>query len=58
MVQQLRLLIKTNVSTNYASIKKAAEALGVTQPALSYCFQKTNSFILKDRYLVEKETDA
>jgi ribosome-binding protein aMBF1 (putative translation factor) len=49
---------ETNVPTNYTSIKKAAEALGASQPALSYRFQKTNSFILKGRYLVEKATDA
>lgn len=45
---------KTNVSTNYASIRKAAEALGVTHKALSYHFKKTNSFIFKGRYQIEK----
>ncbi len=45
---------KTNVSTNYTSIRKAAEALGETHKALSYHFEKTNSFIFKGRYQIEK----
>jgi group I intron endonuclease len=46
--------LNTNVSSTYTSIRKAAEMLGVTHKALSYHFKKTNSFVFKGRYLVEK----
>lgn len=46
--------LKTNVSSTYISIRKAAEILGVTHKALSYHFKKSNSFVFKGRYLVEK----
>jgi hypothetical protein len=35
-------------------MKKAAEALGVSQPALSFRFKKESSFLLKKRYQIEK----
>lgn len=46
--------IDTNETKTYSSINKAAEALDVSQQRLSYHFQKTNSFILKGRYQIEK----
>jgi len=45
---------ETNATSTYASIRKAAEALGVTQRTLCYHFKKTNSFIFKGRYRIEK----
>jgi len=45
---------ETNATSTYASLRKAADALGVTQPTLSYHLRKTNSFMFKDRYLIEK----
>jgi group I intron endonuclease len=44
----------TNETITYCSIPKAAEALGVRRQALSYHFKKTNSFIFKARYQIEK----
>lgn len=45
---------ETNETITYSSINKAAKALGVSQQRLSYHFQETNSFILKDRYQLDK----
>lgn len=46
--------ISTGVVSNYASIRLAAEALGVTQQALSKRFKTNSSFVLKGLYLIEK----
>lgn len=47
--------LETNEVSIFSSMKKAAEALGVTHPALSKRFGgTTNSFILKGRYQIEK----
>ena len=46
--------LKTNETSIYSSMKKAAKALGVTQPALSFRFKTNNSFLLKERYQIEK----
>lgn len=43
-----------NEKQTYSSISKAAEALGVSQQRLCYHFKKTNSFILKSCYQIEK----
>jgi transcriptional regulator with PAS, ATPase and Fis domain len=47
--------IETAVRSNYVSMSKAAEAMGVTTAALTKRFKKTNCFILKGRYQVEKK---
>ena len=48
--------LETNETSTFSSMKKAAEALGVTHPALSKRFGgTTNSFVLKGRYQIEKE---
>lgn len=47
--------IETGLRSNYASMTKAAEATGVSPAALSKRFKKTNCFILKGRYQVEKK---
>lgn len=46
--------IKTNEISEYTSITKAAEAIGVTQPSLSFRFKIKNSFVVKKRYQIEK----
>jgi DNA-binding transcriptional ArsR family regulator len=48
--------LETNLSSNYASIRKAAKALGVAQSALSNHLKKNplSSFVLKGRYQIEK----
>jgi len=46
--------LETNATSTHFSIRKAAEILGVTHKALTYHFKKTDSFVFKDRYLVEK----
>jgi hypothetical protein len=45
---------ETAIISTYTSINRAAKVYGVTQQALSYHFKKTNSFVLKGRYLFEK----
>jgi hypothetical protein len=47
--------IETGVRSNYVSMAKAAEATGVSTAALSKRFKKTNCFILKGRYQIEKK---
>jgi group I intron endonuclease len=47
--------IETGVRSNYVSMAKAAEATGVSTAALSKRFKKTNCFILKGRYKIEKK---
>jgi len=47
--------LETNEISMYTSIKKAAQAMGVSQPAISARLKQTNgTFILKKRYRVEK----
>lgn len=46
--------LETNETSIFSSMKKAAEALGVTQPALSQRFKKASSFLFKGRYQIEK----
>lgn len=48
------LNITTNETYIYPSIKKAAEAIGISQPALSLRFKTKSSFIVKKLYQVEK----
>ena len=47
--------LQTGVRSNYLSMNKAAEAMGVSTPALTKRFKKTNCFILKGRYQAEKK---
>lgn len=47
--------LETAVRSNYVSMSKAAEAVGVYTAALSKRFNKTNCFILKGRYQIEKK---
>jgi len=50
--------LKTNETSVYTSITKAAKAMGVTQPPLSRRVKNTQgSFIVKKRYQVEKVND-
>jgi group I intron endonuclease len=50
--------LKTNETSVYTSITKAAKAMGVTQPSLSIRVKNTQgSFIVKKRYQVEKIDD-
>jgi group I intron endonuclease len=48
--------LKTNETSVYSSITKAADAMGVSQAAISKRFKNTSqdSFIIKKRYKVEK----
>ena len=46
--------LETNLSSNYVSIRKAAEALGVANSTLFYHFKKSSFFCLKGRYQIEK----
>jgi hypothetical protein len=46
--------LETNATSTFASISKAAEALGISKQALSKRFKTTNSFVLKGRYQIEK----
>lgn len=46
--------LKTNETSFFSSMKKAAEMLDVSQPALSFRFKTNNSFLLKKRYQIEK----
>lgn len=52
----LRIIdLKTNETSVYSSITKAAKAMGVTQPPLSRRVNnRQGSFIVKKRYQVEK----
>lgn len=51
--------LKTNETSVYTSIKKAAEAMGVAQPSISQRLSKTQgSFTMKKRYLVEKVNES
>lgn len=52
----LRVLdLKTNETSIYTSITRAAKAMGVTQPPLSRRVKNTQgSFIVKKRYQVER----
>ena len=51
--------LKTNETSVYTSIKKAAEAMGVTHPAISKRLSKhQGSFIVKKRYQVEKVNET
>jgi len=52
----LRILdLKTNETSEFSSITRAAKAMGVTQPALSSRLNKAQgSFIVKKRYQVER----
>lgn len=47
--------IETNETKTYSSIRKAAEALGVTHNALSYHFKNTSCFCFKGRYQIKYE---
>jgi hypothetical protein len=47
--------LETAVCSNYVSMSKAAEAMGVSTAALSKRFKKANCFILKGRYQIEKK---
>lgn len=50
--------LKTNETSVYTSITKAAKGMGVTQPSLSIRVKNTQgSFIVKKRYQVEKIND-
>jgi hypothetical protein len=55
----LRVLdLKTNETSVYTSITRAAKAMGVTQPPLSRRVKNTQgSFIVKKRYQVERVVD-
>lgn len=46
--------LETNETSIFSTMKKAAETLGVTSPALSKRFKTTNSFVLRGRYQIEK----
>ncbi len=46
--------ISTGVVSEYASIRLAAEVLGVTQQAISKRLKLSNTFVLRDTYLIEK----
>ena len=46
--------LKTNETSVFPSIIKAAKAIGITQPALSFRFKTKSSFLVKKRYQVEK----
>ena len=46
--------LETNVTSSYTSIRKAAEVLGISHSGLSKRLKKTNSFIFKARYRIEK----
>lgn len=47
--------LETKETSTFSSMKKAAEALGVTHPALSKRFNgTTNSFVLRGRNQIEK----
>lgn len=47
--------LETNEISIYTSIKKAAQAMGISQPAISARLKQTKgTFILKKRYQVEK----
>lgn len=51
--------LKTNETSVYTSIKKAAEAMGVAQPSISKRLSKTQgSFTMKKRYQVEKVNES
>ena len=51
--------LKTNETSVYTSITRAAKAMVVTQPPLSRRVKNTQgSFIVKKRYQVEKVTDS
>ena len=56
----LRVLdLKTNETSVYTSITRAAKAMGVTQPPLSRRVKNTQgSFIVKKRYQVERVVDC
>ena len=45
---------ETNVTSNYTSMRKAAEGIGVVTSTLFYHFKKSNCFCLKGRYQIEK----
>lgn len=47
--------LETAIRSTYPSMFKAAEAMGVSRPALSKRFKETNCFILKGKYQVEKK---
>lgn len=50
--------LETNEISVYTSIKKAAEGMGVSQPAVSKRLSKSeDSFVVKKRYQVEKVKD-
>lgn len=46
--------LETNLTFNYVSVRKAAEALGVANSTLFYHFKKSSCFCLKGRYQIEK----
>jgi len=46
--------LKTKENFEFTSITKAAEFIGVSQPALSVRFKTPKSFVVKKRYHVEK----
>ncbi|KAF1107984.1 hypothetical protein B8V09_03520 [Streptococcus agalactiae] len=48
--------LETNVTTTYSSLRKAAEAIGVSRPTISARLKETNCFIIKDRYQINKTT--
>jgi len=51
--------LKTNEISVYTSLTKAAEGIGVSQPAISKRLSQTQgSFIVKKRYQVEKVDDS
>lgn len=49
--------LETSVRSSYASFNKAAEVMGVSAAALTKRFKKTNYFILKGKYRVEKKQE-